>query len=142
LNIQYSFSPIKAGHFFAGIGPFLAIAVGGSYSYSGYSGQQGFSTSFDTSYSLRFGNDIRTSDIRRLDLGGQFNLGFTLSNGIFFRAYYQQGFYNLVPQEDSDPSGQSYPKMRARSNCFTFSIGKELCHASGKKSSKAKSKTQ
>jgi hypothetical protein len=56
------------------------------------------SPAVDETKDLKFGNDAPSNDLRRFNAGAQVNAGYQLRSGIFFRAMYQLGISNLLPQ--------------------------------------------
>jgi hypothetical protein len=122
VNIQYMFNDPDEGRFFIGVGPYLGIAISGKSIQNGTYSGTGAPAGFDTSYSLKFGNDYPSNDLRRFDFGGQVNVGYLLQSGIFFRGMYQQSITNLVPQGNQDAFTQAM-NPRSRPTNITISVG-------------------
>jgi hypothetical protein len=100
----------------------VGIAISGkSIQNDTYTGT-GAPSGMDTSISLKFGNDYPSNDLRRVDFGGQVNVGYVLQSGIFFRGMYQQGFTNLIPQGNQDAFAQA-TNVRSRPTNITISVG-------------------
>ena len=106
INIIYKAGDPGGNRFFFGAGPFAGINLGGSAKIS--SSAVGFfpGTLFDSSYTLKIGSD-RSDDIKRFDFGVDIDAGYQMASGLFFRAHFQKGFLNLVPQGDASNSIKS-----------------------------------
>lgn len=81
VNLTYKFNLSHANFFFIGAGPYVGYNLSGT----------------GTGRDLGIGTDPSNDDIRAWDWGVGANLGFELNSGLFFRARYQQGFYNMQP---------------------------------------------
>jgi Outer membrane protein beta-barrel domain len=103
VNVNYTFGEPGGNCFFVGAGPFFGINLGGS-------ARATANTSFpmadsfllaavgttDSAQKITAGND--SSDyIKRFDFGVGVNVGYQLSNGLFFRAGYTRGLLNMTP---------------------------------------------
>lgn len=100
VNFQYMFNDPDEGRFFIGVGPYLGIA------FSGKAKQTGGGLP-ESTYDYKFGNDAKSNDLERFEFGAQGNAGYLLKSGIFFRAMYQLGITNLIPQAESGNSLKS-----------------------------------
>jgi len=60
---------------------------------------------------ILFGNEV-AKDLRGVDYGGNFVMGFRLGNGIFVSANYIQGGRNLVPKEKTDIPASKEDKIK------------------------------
>jgi hypothetical protein len=104
INVQYKFGDKGGNRIFVGLGPFIGINLGGSAKVSVASSFLG--ASFDSSAKFTVGSD--SSDfIKRFDYGIGINAGYQMTNGLFFRAYYQRGLANLEPVGDAANSLKS-----------------------------------
>lgn len=90
VNFLFKTRPSRAGRFFAGGGPYVAVAVGGEYEDEDGNDE-----------SLEFGNDD-DDDLRGADVGMNFTAGYELPFGLFFRGNFGVGFANLIPDGDFD----------------------------------------
>jgi len=108
------FNDPNEGRFFIGLGGYMAVAFSGHNKFTETTG--GVST--DRTDDLKFGNDAPSNDIRRFDFGGQANAGYLLRSGIFFRAMYQAGISNMLPQ-----GNRTTGEATLRSTNITASIG-------------------
>ena len=104
VNVQYMFNDPGEGRFFIGLGGYVAMAFSGkdklkadavSVTTGGVTVEQ---PATDVTNDLKFGNDAPSNDLRRFNAGAQANAGYQLRSGIFFRAMYQYGITNLLPQ--------------------------------------------
>lgn len=103
VNLQYMFNDPDEGRFFVGLGGYMAVAFSGKTVkeentpsiFPSLATAEGISS---TGGSLKFGNDAPSNDMRRFDFGAQVNAGYLLRSGIFFRAMYQLGIANMLPQ--------------------------------------------
>ncbi|WP_158538723.1 porin family protein [Chitinophaga skermanii] len=87
LPVNFMYKPeVGAGNLFIGIGPYLAYALGGNVNGN----------------SIDFGN--QAGELKRFDVGGNFQVGYELSNGINFGLYTDLGLVNLAGDGDSDNS--------------------------------------
>lgn len=114
VNFQYYFNDPNEGRLFIGVGPYAGIAFSGKDKYS-------YPTSEGTE-KLKFGNDYPSNDLQRFELGGQVNLGYLLRSGLFFRAMYQGGITNLIPQGNQDVVAKEMDQTLRTTN-ITVSVG-------------------
>lgn len=118
VNVQYLFNDPGEGRFFVGLGGYVGVAFSGKDKVNGSAPIFQNSTATEETRDLSFGNDAPSNDLRRFDFGGQANAGYQLRSGIFFRAMYQLGISNLLPQGNRT-TGES----TLRSSNITASIG-------------------
>lgn len=131
VNIQYMFNDPGEGRFFVGLGGFMGVAFSGKTIkdkgtesiFPSYNSQNGLHPDRLASEggSLKFGNDAPSNDMRRFDFGAQANIGYQLRSGIFFRAMYQLGISNLLPQGNRTTGDASL-----KSSNLTVSLGYTL----------------
>lgn len=117
VNVQYMFNDPGEGRFFVGVGGYVSIAFSGQDKAS----FSALGVSEDTTIKFKFGNDAPSNDLRRFDFGAQANAGYLLQSGIFFRAMYQAGISNMLPQGNRT-SGEA----SLRSTNITISLGYQL----------------
>jgi hypothetical protein len=128
VNLQYMFNDPGESRFFVGIGGYMGVAFSGKTikdagtesifpSYNSVGGADKSKLNSEGG-SLKFGNDAPSNDMRRFDFGGQVNAGYQLRSGIFFRAMYQLGISNLLPQ-----GNRTTGDATLRSSNATVSLG-------------------
>lgn len=105
LNFLYN-SRGKAGNFFVGAGPSVAIPISGKAKYD--------DGTTKLSENIHFGNGDNDL-MKRFDLGANFMAGFALNNGAMFSLNYNAGLNNLFPKG----SGDGW----LRSNYFGIKLG-------------------
>lgn len=86
----------ETGGFFAGIGPYLSYALGGSLNTEASIGP------ISTETSMEFGNDADEDHMKPLDVGGSVMLGYELPIGLYFKGHYNLGLMNQQPGGNSD----------------------------------------
>ena len=126
VNLQYMFNDPDEGRFFVGIGGYMAVAFSGktikdentASIFPSLATPEGVAS---TGGSLKFGNDAPSNDMRRFDFGAQANAGYQLRSGIFFRAMYQLGIANMLPQ-----GNRSTGEATLRNSNINASIGYTL----------------
>lgn len=112
LNFQYEMS---GPHFFIGAGPYVAMAVDGHTLSSGSVTTAGVKVDVpETKEEIKWGNDGKTTDFRRLDYGVNINLGYMLDMGLFIRAQYGLGLANFAADNDN---------FNAKNTAFAFTLG-------------------
>ena len=100
VNIEYK-SGIRCGNrLMVGVGLFFGNILAASYS------KKVSGTEKDSTVVYKIGSD-NTSDIKQLDLGFGFNIGYQLKQKFYFRASYQKGLANLYPNGGTDYSIKS-----------------------------------
>jgi hypothetical protein len=88
----------SSGNFFIGAGPTFAFAV---------SGKSKFSDGVDSvTKDLKFGSTA-DDDLKGMDIGANFMVGYCFNNGLMFSANYNAGLSNLMPVS-SDGSIKSH----------------------------------
>lgn len=85
-----------SSRFFIGGGPYLNIAVGGTFQRDYTNTLNGQNIVMRRDYPIGIGND-RTDEIRRLDFGLQATTGFETKSGLYFRLFYGYGILNGAP---------------------------------------------
>jgi len=119
-NFVYKFGNPNYGQFFLGAGPYLAFALGGRVANSDvttvhHANGTVTSTSTNTDYSLRIGNNANTDDVKGVDAGLNFNLGYEFAMGLFVRGNAGIGLVNIMPGGDDN----NY----MHNGSFTLSVG-------------------
>lgn len=119
-NFVYKFGSPRRGQFFLGAGPYLGFAVGGRVSNSDvvtvhHGNGTVTSASNTTDYNLHIGNNANTDDVKGVDAGLNFNLGYEMAMGLFFRANASAGLVNIMPGGDAN----NY----MHNGSFTLSVG-------------------
>jgi hypothetical protein len=111
---NFLFKPAIGTHtrLYLGLGPYVALAVGGKSS-SNASTSVG---SFYTDHSLKFGNDS-DDDLKQTDVGGNLLAGFEFGNGLILGAQYGLSFTNNAPEGNNDA-----PKI-LRHRAVSISVG-------------------
>ena len=95
LNIEYKFGPPQKVKFFIGAGPYFDLNYDGTVITS--------VAPIYSTYDIKMGNSA-ADDIRSFDIGlGAFGV-YQITRGLFFRARYQYGFLNMLPQGNSENS--------------------------------------
>jgi len=95
VNIEYKFGPPQRVKFFIGAGPYFDLNYDGTVATS--------ALPIYSTYDIKMGNDA-SDDIRSFDIGlGAFGV-YQITRGLFFRARYQYGFLNMLPQGNSNNS--------------------------------------
>ena len=97
---------------YLGLGPYLAVGVGGKSS----SNAESSVGSFYTDHTLKFGNDS-DDDLKATDFGGNVLAGFEFGNGLILGAQYGLSFTNNAPDGNNDA-----PKI-LRNKVFSVSLG-------------------
>jgi hypothetical protein len=119
VTLQYKFSKAKTGGLFAGVGPYIGVAIGGDVETSttrtlasGVSENVAFAASEERE--LRIGDDIG-DDIETTDMGLNVNLGYQFAQGLLLRAHTGIGLANLAPYGDSNNALRNFS--------FGFTVG-------------------
>jgi hypothetical protein len=88
--VQYKINA-GPGRVFVGLGPSIGMALSGkdkqTYDYGAFG-------SGDTSVTVKFGSD--TTETKKLDFAGVFNVGYELNMGVFVRVSYYLGLANMA----------------------------------------------
>ena len=103
-NFVYNFKAGKGGAFYLGAGPYVAFNLP-SKKVSHAPGADKVETD------ILFGNEV-AKDLRGVDYGGNFVMGYRLANGIFVSVNYIQGGRNLVPKEKTDIPASADDKIK------------------------------
>lgn len=90
LYVQWASAAPGENRFFAGVGPFIDVYIGGKVKNS----QTGYN---DTTFDVKVGNDSTKDDVQSFNIGVGGNVGYMLANGFFARAQFQYGFRNMTP---------------------------------------------
>ena len=106
LNLEYKFGPPKKVKFFVGAGPYFDLNYDGVVVTS--------VLPVYSTYDLKIGNDA-IDNIKNFDIGLSAFGVYQITRGLFFRARYQLGFLNMLPQ------GNASNSLYNRS--FSLSIG-------------------
>ncbi len=103
INLMYKLGKPGGNRFFFGIGPNISYALSGKIKYDD-------ATGFPDE-DIKFGSD--STETKALDFGGNVNVGYELSNGLYARAYFNMGFANL----------SNFDAIKERNMGFGLSIG-------------------
>lgn len=103
-NFVYNFKAGKGGTFYLGAGPYVAFNLP-SKNVIHSPGADKVETD------ISFGDAI-ANDMKGVDYGGNFVMGFRLGNGIFVSTNYIQGARNLVPKEKTDLPASANDKIK------------------------------
>lgn len=90
-NFVYNFNNKKGGDFYLGAGPYISFPLP-SKKVSHTAGSP------DVTTDISFGNAV-ANDLKGVDYGADFVMGYRLKNGIFVSLNYTQGARNLVPDD-------------------------------------------
>lgn len=119
VTLQYKFSKAKTGGLFAGVGPYVGVAIGGDVETStirtlasGVSESVAFSR--DDERKLNIGDNLG-NDIETTDMGLNVNLGYQFAQGLLLRAHSAIGLANLAPYGNSNNSLRNFS--------FGFTVG-------------------
>lgn len=111
LNIEYKIGMLGTDRFFIGAGPYVGFNTGGFVRRHAES-LPGIIV--DSRRNLSVGT-WPTDDIKPLDLGGNVNLGYQSTSGLFVRLKAQMGILNMMPKGNSD--------NMIKSTSFSLSVG-------------------
>lgn len=100
LHFTYKTGQEGKGRFFAGIGPYAALGLGGRFKQPGKDATVTFGTG-------------KKADFQLMDFGGSISLGYELPIGLFIRGQYSQGIYNISRSNS----------VLYRNFCFGLSVG-------------------
>ncbi len=103
-NFVYNFKAGKGGTFYLGGGPYVAFNLP-SKKVTRAPGADKVETD------VSFGNAV-ANDLRGVDYGGNFVMGYRLGNGIFVSVNYIQGGRNLVPKDKTDIPASADDKIK------------------------------
>lgn len=87
--------------FFAGLGPYLGVAVGGRFEQEYTNTLNGVEIPKRYDKAIAIGYD-RKDEIGRYDFGLQATVGYETLFGLYFRAFYGYGLLNVAPNPDSE----------------------------------------
>ena len=103
-NFVYNF-PAGTGKFFIGVGPELALGIGGKYKSETVTTVGNTVTTSNDKADVRFDGKKNANDadlhLKRIDLGANAIAGYTLSNGAFISAGYTAGLKNISPEDNT-----------------------------------------
>jgi hypothetical protein len=102
-NFVYNFNRSK-GTFYLGAGPYLSFNLP-SKNVSHTAGSPNVETD------ISFGDAV-ANDLKGIDYGGNFVMGYRMANGIFVSANYIQGARNLVPEDVLALTGNADNKIK------------------------------
>lgn len=102
MNLQFKFGRPGRARFFAGAGPYIGFAIGGSLSeYRSIRNNNGTVVVVrDEKYPLEIGNRADSDDVKGTDAGLNINLGVIGRRGLFLRGNFGLGLANIVPGGD------------------------------------------
>lgn len=103
-NFVYNFNTKKGSTFYMGAGPYLSFPLP-SKTVTHTAGSPNVLTD------ISFGNAV-ANDLKGVDYGADFVMGFRIKNGIFVSANYTQGARNLVPNDVLDLPGKGNDKIK------------------------------
>lgn len=103
-NFVYNFAA-GTGKFFIGVGPEVALGIGGKYKSEDVTTIGNTVTTTNGKADVRFDGKKNANDadlhFKRIDLGANAILGYTLSNGAFISAGYTAGIKNISPDDNT-----------------------------------------
>ena len=103
-NFVYNFNA-GTGKFFIGVGPELALGIGGKSKTESVTTIGNTVTTANSKADVRFDGNKNANDnnehLKRMDLGANAILGYTLSNGAFISAGYTAGLKNISPYDNT-----------------------------------------
>ncbi|MBL7713710.1 MAG: PorT family protein [Chitinophagaceae bacterium] len=111
--VNYTIINKKGNQLFAGVGPYFSYCMSGKAKVKG--SVLGFN--IDESNDLNIGSDA-TDQIKSMDFGGNANIGFISSLGLYARASYSMGFANI--------SNSSTPDSELKTRGFALSVGYQV----------------
>ncbi len=91
IQVVYSFHQMSSGHFFVGLGPWVAVNLGGKTGI--YNGGTNVIRE-----KIHFGNGDNDGH-RRVDLGLSASVGYELRKGLSARIHFQKGIKNMYPEK-------------------------------------------
>jgi hypothetical protein len=103
-NFVYNFISKKAGTFYLGAGPYLSFPLPSKK-------VQHAAGSPDVTTDISFG-DLAANDMKGVDYGADFIMGYRTKHGMFFALNYTQGARNLVPGDKLKIPGSENDKMK------------------------------
>ncbi len=103
-NFVYNFAA-GTGKFFVGVGPEVALGIGGKSKTETVTTIGNTVTTTNGSSDVRFDGEANLTDnddhFKRIDLGANAILGYTMSNGGFISAGYTAGIKNISPYDNT-----------------------------------------
>ncbi|MFI5134453.1 MAG: porin family protein [Chitinophagales bacterium] len=111
LDVFYH-SSLADGKIFFGMGPFVAVALGGSYKLK--------FTGSNESIPISFGNDSLQNDVKRLDAGIQFIAGYHLNDQIALSLNFDLG----IPDVSSADNVKAHSRSIGISGAYIFKTKK------------------
>lgn len=99
LNVKYHYTFENGNSLFAAVGPFVALNMGGRLKYT--LPDSSFTSIVSYENNIAVGADS-SSFIAAFDFGIGANAGYQMKNGLFARAFYQYGIYNMIPPGQGD----------------------------------------
>lgn len=112
LMLQY-----RNSGFYAGLGPYLGYAVGGSQKTKTESGGD----SSSSSESLDFGSD-ENDDYGKFDFGGAVELGYELFGNLRLSASYSLGLANVIPADQVEAADDLGGNWSGKNNVIGLSV--------------------
>lgn len=112
VNAVYYIPTGGSGSVFIGAGPYVGFNVSGKRKIEGSFGDFGAEGKYD----LKFSGDDK--DMKVIDAGANFMLGYKMSNGLLINAGYGLGLTNLSPSSNSD--------SKFSNRVLSFGIGFQL----------------
>lgn len=110
VNAMYRYGIGKKSALFVTAGPYVAIATNGKITeYVNGTGSSVTSGTFEDD--VEFGKE--SGELKRLDYGANFGLGYETGMGLYFRAQYGLGLANISNEN----------KMSVKNNVIQFSVG-------------------
>ncbi|MDR3678828.1 MAG: outer membrane beta-barrel protein [Flavipsychrobacter sp.] len=107
-NLVFKFWTVGDNHFFAGVGPYTGLVVGGTATENG-----------DTRKIIT-GRNTSKDDVRPNDIGLGFQAGYQFAFGLFFHAQYGFSIMNIAPDENSYGANN---QINAKNSVFSYSAG-------------------
>jgi len=131
LNIVYKV-PVGAGHLFFGLGPTIALGVGGKnkMSYPADPSDPDFNRTVDVRFDGKKSDDYENANdadrvhFKRFDVGANAIAGVQLPMGLFFKLGYYYNFMDINPDKDNaDESDRASYKNRGLNVGIGFMFG-------------------
>jgi hypothetical protein len=113
IYVNYNIINKLGNQLFVGVGPYFSYCMSGKVKVKGSI----FGQSIDESEDLNIGSDA-SDQIKSMDFGGNANIGFISSLGLYARASYSMGFANI--------SNSSAANSELKTRGFALSVGYQV----------------
>jgi len=118
IPLNFLYKPLLGnGHLLLGVGPYVAVGVGGNVKYEG--------SGFNETQDIKFQNTVKTTDadnvfyVKRVDAGANLLAGYEFPNRVSLQLNTQLGLVKINPEYE----GNSDDKTSAKNTGFGFSLG-------------------